>query len=465
MNTEQEIRKNTILISFVIGLHFLWCGSAYLSWLYNLMDIIDTQQIAINIDLLSECLGYVFQVLGVVVLCTFIKKTNIAFRNSRTIFMIISVLHMLLVAPSSLASSYSIVLITGYINNLLIGIETGYYLVMITEMIPSNRRGFAYGLGYSIGSIGSWLLSLCGDNNFLKSPSVIVVYTLIITITLGLLMLVNPDIIPEKSTTAFSSNNKLIILTGIMIFLLCFVKGIGFYFPMADVANGGFSLELSRAFYAIGLLLAGLLNDYKRFLGGIACIAALIFPFILIALKFSPEYGLYVWIMGYIFTGFYAVYRVIVFSDISDNTMFGLFLAPVGLLCGRLGDALCVPFGISLSGHPNVLVIVGAIVFITTVILCYFIFDMLYRPNAITKAEAQANPSENIAAFAIYHDLSTREKEVLPLILGGKSNSEISGELFVSENTVKFHVRNILKKTGCSNRQELFKIFSNYSNK
>ncbi|MDY4840225.1 MAG: helix-turn-helix transcriptional regulator [Lachnospiraceae bacterium] len=45
--------------------------------------------------------------------------------------------------------------------------------------------------------------------------------------------------------------------------------------------------------------------------------------------------------------------------------------------------------------------------------------------------------------------------EVLNLIIKGASNGEISDELFISENTVKFHVRNILKKTGCSNRTEL----------
>ncbi len=35
------------------------------------------------------------------------------------------------------------------------------------------------------------------------------------------------------------------------------------------------------------------------------------------------------------------------------------------------------------------------------------------------------------------------------------SNSEISSVLYISENTVKFHVKNILKKTGCSNRNEI----------
>ena len=50
--------------------------------------------------------------------------------------------------------------------------------------------------------------------------------------------------------------------------------------------------------------------------------------------------------------------------------------------------------------------------------------------------------------------LSPREIEVLRLIAAGKSNRDIADTLFISLNTVATHVRNILTKTGCSNRTE-----------
>ena len=62
---------------------------------------------------------------------------------------------------------------------------------------------------------------------------------------------------------------------------------------------------------------------------------------------------------------------------------------------------------------------------------------------------------ERLNAFIQKYELSLRENEVLNLIIEGDSNGEISEKLFISENTVKFHVRNILKKTRCSNRTEL----------
>ena len=50
---------------------------------------------------------------------------------------------------------------------------------------------------------------------------------------------------------------------------------------------------------------------------------------------------------------------------------------------------------------------------------------------------------------------SDRELDVLRGIAAGKSNSEIAQSLFVSENTIKTHVRTLLQKTGYANRTEL----------
>ncbi|WP_243694814.1 LuxR C-terminal-related transcriptional regulator [Labedella populi] len=51
--------------------------------------------------------------------------------------------------------------------------------------------------------------------------------------------------------------------------------------------------------------------------------------------------------------------------------------------------------------------------------------------------------------------LSAREREVLRLVASGARNRAIAGELAISENTVKFHVSNLLRKAGAASRSEL----------
>jgi DNA-binding NarL/FixJ family response regulator len=48
--------------------------------------------------------------------------------------------------------------------------------------------------------------------------------------------------------------------------------------------------------------------------------------------------------------------------------------------------------------------------------------------------------------------LTEREQQVLELVAQGRSNAEVAQQLFLSENTVKKHVRNVLQKLHVNNR-------------
>jgi DNA-binding NarL/FixJ family response regulator len=51
-------------------------------------------------------------------------------------------------------------------------------------------------------------------------------------------------------------------------------------------------------------------------------------------------------------------------------------------------------------------------------------------------------------------ELSARQREVLELLALGASNGEIAGQLYISSNTVKFHLREIYGRLGVRNRVE-----------
>jgi len=66
------------------------------------------------------------------------------------------------------------------------------------------------------------------------------------------------------------------------------------------------------------------------------------------------------------------------------------------------------------------------------------------------------------SAAAMVHSINTqaevalteREQGVLVLLAHGMSNKDIGGRMYISETTVKFHVRNIMRKLGASSRAE-----------
>jgi len=60
-------------------------------------------------------------------------------------------------------------------------------------------------------------------------------------------------------------------------------------------------------------------------------------------------------------------------------------------------------------------------------------------------------------------ELTEREREVLQAVSGGASNREIAAALHISENTVKFHMKNILDKLHLRSRAEVVAYAARHS--
>jgi two-component system NarL family response regulator len=71
---------------------------------------------------------------------------------------------------------------------------------------------------------------------------------------------------------------------------------------------------------------------------------------------------------------------------------------------------------------------------------------------------ARRDADEGPAKHAPAPKLTDREMEVLRLVARGMNNRDIARELFISENTVKNHVRNILEKLQIHSRMEAVMI-------
>ena len=84
-----------------------------------------------------------------------------------------------------------------------------------------------------------------------------------------------------------------------------------------------------------------------------------------------------------------------------------------------------------------------------------FVYFFIARHYIYTYEPEQKNNEKEVEEFLVRKDISKREREIISLLIAGKSNKEIASELFISYNTVKTHVKNIYRKLEITNRVQL----------
>jgi DNA-binding NarL/FixJ family response regulator len=79
---------------------------------------------------------------------------------------------------------------------------------------------------------------------------------------------------------------------------------------------------------------------------------------------------------------------------------------------------------------------------------------VLAEAASVVPASAERRSGASQRADAPGGGLTSREREVLRLLVAGRSNPEIAEALFVSPATVRTHVANIYRKLGVTTRVE-----------
>jgi NarL family two-component system response regulator LiaR len=74
--------------------------------------------------------------------------------------------------------------------------------------------------------------------------------------------------------------------------------------------------------------------------------------------------------------------------------------------------------------------------------------------STLASQAARALAQSAVQPAAVGRDLTDREREVLALVVAGKSNAEIAEDLGVSLSTARFHISAILAKLEAANRAE-----------
>jgi DNA-binding CsgD family transcriptional regulator len=87
------------------------------------------------------------------------------------------------------------------------------------------------------------------------------------------------------------------------------------------------------------------------------------------------------------------------------------------------------------------------------------ITDAQHLTIAVSAVEAIWTPENGLSDnFCKHHQLSDREKDIVEVMMKGKSNKEIADTLRISIRTVGAYLQNVYKKTGAPNRFALYSL-------
>ncbi len=129
------------------------------------------------------------------------------------------------------------------------------------------------------------------------------------------------------------------------------------------------------------------------------------------------------------------------------------------LLGGVIGNAI-VSVDIN-SANPVLLALTVVCVALALLPLLHKHLSSLLKDHTYLKAFSEASAQEQLEGpdyEAAFEALSERENQVASRLIQGKTYRIIAGELYISENTVKYYVKNIYSKFNIKSRGELVNI-------
>ena len=446
--SKQIVGKGMLFRVLLIFLCFFLTSTGYLAWLYHLLDLAPAGMP----DLLAMGLGYGCQAAGIGAFALIASRRHTWV--SRRTFTGALIAYLICMIPAAVLPGLPGTAVFGALLNLFCGVIVGFYLHDLGRA-EARVRGRVFGLGYGIATAASWILSRIANITVWKTNMVIVFCAALTAVTVLLLHTAplyewsEEGLFSPSASADMPQLKRLLIIACAVVFLFSVVNHVGFSFPASDIGNG-VDLELSRLFYAAGLVIAGLVNDKNRKYGAITTMGALVIPFIMLSLGSGGAPAAILWALSYFASGFFSVYRIILFVDLAEAKRLP-FLAGFGLLFGRLGEALGTVLYSAAAGRMFALVMFAALLYIATILLFFWLWQKIYLPEA----DRERSEREAFRRFAVKHDLSPREREIMSLLLEKETTAAIAEQLFVSESTVKFHIHNLLQKTGTKNRKEL----------
>ena len=460
--------RNFIICCAIIAVVYLLDSLLFFSQFYLMYDFYSKK----TIGAVSTGWAYLAQGAGLISFILLYKtRTHLSAR--RVFQVLLFLIEVPVIIASILMPGRILLMIMIVILNIIIGLHTGFTFTLAAAHVPVSRLGLCYGLAYAVGAFGTWLISAI-SGGIMTSYRIIFIDCLLIALIVVFILMYRDAFVNEQDgetdgeddasearelSLDTAKGRKILILLCIVIAIMAPISSIGTNNNLYVQYCSELNLLAQRSFYAVGLIAAGLIFDKNRIIGGVCAVVSLIYPIVLIMVY--RESGLVTLVIGlsYVILGFYAVYRAASFMTLAAESK-RLHLAPLGLAVGRICEAVAV-LAIAQTGCDELTsVILVSVLFIPLVIVFFLMIKEKYSPAEVsTEAQRELSAEERRVAFAGQYGLTRREEEITMFLAEGRSNGEIAELLQLSENTVRFHVSNILKKTGMKDRNEVSRAY------
>lgn len=427
--------KNNIKYILILAIGFLWCSSIYLTQEQYLLKYMSD----VSVNIVDMLFGSFSMALGIILFIILYKRKN----NIKKIYVLFLALSLLFSISLFLISSNVAMSIILCLICLLgsAGFGAGYHFSLMAGNVVKEYRGRAFAIGYAIGTIGTYLISLLPSDFFVSSKSLIIYIPLIIVN----IILINKygDLKEISTSTKTTSLKNYLFIIVILVFLMAVVTSFSSnIFSIKSIhLNTGFAYP--RAYYSIGLIIAGIICDKKREYLEVTTIVSLFFPLIAIILLRENINTTILACLNYVFIAFFVVFRTTLFMDLKDKKFNLIYMAAFGLCISRIVEGLLV-----LLDHyfqfNYLFLILASIIVLSFILIVYILF---FHKNF------EKNESEIIEELGVKYKLSSQEKKVLELLIMDYTNQEIADKLFLSVNTIRNHIASIYKKTNMKKPQ------------
>jgi len=368
------------------------------------------------------------------------------------------------------AASPAAMLSVGVILLLANGVITGDTLISVARSESRAYYGRIAGFGLALGMVGEYVaVGIIGRGTATGGLFIFTAALIVTTTMASRLVGSNAESVAQSygsSTNPLTGKpiRKIVLATCAVAALVFMIALLGIYRPRLVIPDLMDRLAFMQGLLVFGALAIGPVLDWSRRSGAVIMMSSLMLALVSVTFVNYAIEGTGTVIalsasLGYALLGGAVVFVMVAFFDISSSARALLPLAVAGLAIRSTIEAVVMVVPDGLMTNPLAASLLLSSLLAPAVSFFVVVLGYLYSlnpPESLFHSPQPLTPEDRTQAFSVKHNLSLREREILELLLDKKSNPQIAAELFISENTAKFHVRNILKKSGCSSRTDVY---------